>query len=254
MHAAKRRIVAVALLALVVAPALSGCMRVVEGELIVAASAPKASGGMTLFVAESPGLVDRARTGFQQAEYAIYHGEKLVYPAGGKGATFTIKDRAGSVFVPYNLFVVGNGDYDIVIRYDGDEYRARVGVQKWASYVYLHPYDMGSIVRVDVALQSATGGAPEARILAQGELLLEIVYRGLDGSEDRSLGTIRSATSHDTTSTRVDVPRSRLSAGPGYYSFEPLFHNGEAKNNVQVKADPTLANRDPPWNWIYITR
>lgn len=252
MEATTRRLVALALLVLFAGPAISGCVGITTGSILVAASAPKAASGMTIFVAEDPSIVGRLADA-SRAEYSIYYGEKLVYPPGGKGATFAIQARTGNVFVPYNLFVVGNGDYDVRIRYGGDEYRARVDIQKWANYVFLHPFDKGSYVSIESALGSATGGAPQHRILAAGELVLEIVYRGLDGNDDRSLGVIRTASAHDETSTRVDVPKSRLNAGPGYYSFEPVFHNAEAKNNVQVRADPTLANRNPPWNWIYIS-
>lgn len=249
---ARRRMLALALAVLVAGAAAAGFVRATESGVIVAANAPRASSGMTLFVVQQPGLLDRLSD--PRAEYAIYYGNDVVYPLGGKGATIPFDGRTGSVFVPYNLFVVGNGDYDVVIRTGDDEYRTRVGVQKWVNHVWLHPFDTGNHVRVEVALGSATGGNPSDRILAEGELLVEMRYRGLDGKEDRSLTTFRAKTQHDQTSTSIDVPRSAFSAGPGYYSFEPLFHNGEAKNNLQVKADPTMANRNPPWNWMYFTR
>lgn len=252
MEAARRRFVVIAMAALLAAPLLSGCLSVVTGTVLIAASSPKAASGMTLFVAEQPGFSDRLREE-SVATYRIYYGDKLVYPSGTSGATLRVQDKTGSAFVPYNLFVVGNGQYDVVVTHDGDDYRTRVEIRKWANYVFLHPFDKGSVIRVEAALQSATGGSAESRILASGELLVEIVYRGLDGEDYRSLGLVRAATEHDQTGTRIDVPRGRLSYGPGYYSFEPVFHNGEARNNVQVKADPTMANRDPPWNWIQIT-
>lgn len=253
--ARSRRARASALLALLLAGPLltAGCVGITTADVIVAASAPKAASGMTLFMALQPGVVDRL-SDTQRAEYTIYYGDKVVYPLGGKGATFTFQGRSGSVFVPYNLFVEGNGDYSVVLRHDGDEYRTRVGIHKWANYVFVHPSDKGSVIRVEAALGSGTGAAPETRVLTKGELVVDVVYRGLDGKEQRPLNRVRVPTDHTDTSTRVDIPRSYLSAGPGYYSFEPLFHNAEAKNNVQVKADPTMANRNPPWNWIYITR
>src|SRR5437773_1817038 len=104
---------------------------------------------------------------------------------------------------------------------------------------------------VQTALATATGGAPENSVLANGELTLVLHYRGLDGAQYRTLGSINTYTAHDQTATSVPVPRSRLDQGPGYYSFEPTFANLEAKNNVQVPGDPTMANRDPAWNWIY---
>ncbi|HEX2021096.1 MAG TPA: hypothetical protein VHH36_00160 [Candidatus Thermoplasmatota archaeon] len=240
------------LAAVALVPALSGCLQFSGGSFIVAASAPRAASGMTVFLAQQPGFFDGNAP--SAAEYTILYGDKVVYPLGGRGATFNVVDRTGSAFVPYNLFVVGNGDYTVVVRHGDDEMRVRVPVHKWASYVFLHPFDTGDEVRVEAALSSATGGSPESRVLASGELSLQIVYRGLDGEEARPLSHRRVATDHDETSTRIDVERGELSAGPGCYSFEPLFHNAEAKNNLHVKADPTLANQDPPWNWLCITR
>lgn len=234
---------------LALAPSLSGCVLGRE-PLIVAASAPKAASGMTIFLATEEGFFERFRS--QDASYSVYYGDRLIYPPAGKGASFPVEGRTGSAFVPYNLFVVGNGEYDIHVKYGGAETRARVRVEKWVEYVFLHPFDRGETILVETALSSATGGRPDDRILAQGELVLTLKYRGPDGRSDRTIGSISTETSHDQTSTAVAVPRSRLSAGAGYYSFEPLFHNREARDNVQVGPDPTMANLQPPWNWIYL--
>ncbi len=248
----RSRAVALAFAILMVAPALSGCLGFGQDALVVAASAPKASSGMTLFVVTDGGMREKLTS--TKAEYAIYYGDRLIYPPGGKGAEFPVNERKGTVFVPYSQFVVGNGEYDVLVRYEGTESRVRVTVQKWAEYVFLHPFERGSVVEVESALSSATGGNPGDRILAKGELLLALHYRGLDGSEDRTLGSFKMETRHDQTSARVIVSKSSFTAGPGYYSFEPVFHNSEARNNIQVGADPTMANRNPPWNWIHITR
>lgn len=250
---AARRILLALLVAALVAPATAGCLRAVTGSIVVGASAPQASAGMSLFVAEQSGVLDAGSK--SDAEYVVSFGDKVVYPPGGRGAVVKLSDGQGTAFVPYDVFVVGNGEYDVTVRHEGQEARTRVAIHKWASYVYVRAFDRGSgPVEVVAALQSATGGRPEDRILAEGELLVSIHFRGLRGDEDRPLGMVRAQTNHDATSTTVPVDRGRLSAGPGYYSFEPLFHNAEAKNNVQVKADPTLANRFPPWNWIHFTR
>lgn len=221
--------------------------------LIVALSAPKADSGMTLFLVTQAGALSRFSDTTHKAEYQIYYGDERVYPRGGYGASFNVKDRAGSAFIPYDLFVVGNGDYDVIVDFEGSQTRARVNVEKWVNYVFLHPFDRGNVIVVQTALASATGGQPDDRVLAEGELTLALHYRGLDGKQDRVLGSINAYTAHDQTSTSIPVPRGRLDQGPGYYSFEPRFANLEAKNNVQVPGDPTMANRDPPWNWIYIT-
>ena len=237
-------------LALVAATLGAGCIR--PDGLLVALSAPKASSGMTLFLVADPGLIGKLAGDDESAEYAIYFGDRLLYPPGGKGADFPIEGRTGSVFIPYNLFVVGNGEYDVVVKFAGKESRARVTVEKWVEYVHLRPFDKGNVVVIEAALASATGGRPDDRILADGELVMKIHYRGADGREDRTVGSITTFTRHDHISTRLEVPKARLTQGPGYYSFEPLFHNDEARDNVQVTGDPTMRNHQPPWNWYYL--
>jgi hypothetical protein len=245
---ADRRLLA-AFLLLVLAVPLSGCAAF-EEPLIVAASAPRAASGMTLFVVTEKGLLE----GFKdlKAEYRIYFGDRLIYPASGQGGIIPIQGRTGSAFVPYNNFVIGNGEYDVVVSQGGTEVRTRVHVEKWVEYVRVQPFDKGDRILVQAALSSATGAKPEDRILSEGDLLVTLKYRGKDGREERTIGQVATTTRNDHVSTTVEVSRFRLSQGPGYYSFEPLFHNAEAVNNVQVRGDPTMANAYPPANWIYV--
>jgi hypothetical protein len=245
---AERRLLSAFLLLALVVP-LSGCAAF-EEPLIVAASAPRAASGMTLFVVTEKGLLE----GFQdlKAEYRIYFGDRLIYPAGGQGGVIPIEGRTGSAFVPYNNFVVGNGEYDVVVSQGGTEVRTRVHVEKWVQYVRVQPMDKGDRILVQAALSSATGAKPDDRILSEGDLLVTMKYRGKDGREERTIGQVATTTRNDHVSTTVEVPRFRLSQGAGYYSFEPLFHNAEAVNNVQVPGDPTMANAYPPANWIYV--
>lgn len=235
--------------AFLVVAASTGCLGARES-LLTVISAPKAASGMTLFLVTENNYLDRFRD--LEAEYTIYFGDRLIYPPAGRGASFHVEGRTGTAVIPYNLFVVGNGEYDILVRYAGEETRSRVRVEKWVQYVWLHPFERGDVVMVETALSSATGGRPEDRILSQGELILTIKYRGPDGKEDRIAGQVTAETRHDRTATNVPVPKSRLSQGAGYYSFEPLFHNLEARDNVQVGGDPTMANLHPPWNWVYV--
>jgi hypothetical protein len=248
------RTLALAAIALVASVALGGCVTLPGRDtLILALSAPKAASGMTLFLVNDNGIVDKITKDTDSAEYAIYFGDKLIYPPGGNGADFPVSGRTGSVFIPYNLFVVGNGDYDVLVKYAGSSTRARVTVEKWVEFVYLHPFEKDNIVVVEAALASATGGRPEDRVLSSGDLILNIHYRGQDGTEDRTIGSVTGSTKNDEIGTKLEVPRSRFSQGRGYYSFEPVFHNLEAKDNVQVPGDPTMGNRLPPWNWIWIS-
>lgn len=240
------------LAALVLTSSLSGCVFGLGREpLVVAVSAPKASDAMTLFLVTDANSLDRFRD--LTAEYTIYFGDRLIYPSGGRGATFDVEGRSGTVVIPYSHFVVGNGDYDVVVRYGGDTVRARVHVEKWVDYVWLHPFDQGDIVSVETALSSATGGRPESRILARGELILTIRYHGEDGKGDRVVGQFSTETRNDRAATPVSIPRTRLNQGAGYYSFVPLFHNLEARDNLQVGPDPTMTNLKPPWNWLYVS-
>ncbi|HET6406034.1 MAG TPA: hypothetical protein VFH78_15445 [Candidatus Thermoplasmatota archaeon] len=236
------------LVVLVLLGASAGCLG--REPLIIAISAPKAASAMTLFLVTENNYLDRFRD--LDAEYAIYYGDKLIYPPAGRGASFQVEGRSGTAVIPYNLFVVGNGEYDVLVRYAGEETRSRVRVEKWVQYVWVHPFDRGDVVVVEAALSTATGGRPEDRILAHGELILTIKYRGTDGTLDRTIGQLTAQTQHDRTATNVPVPKSRLNQGAGYYSFEPLFHNLEARDNVQVGGDPTMSNLRPPWNWIYV--
>lgn len=238
-----------ALLALLLVVPLSGCT-FLEEPLIVAASAPRAASGMTLFVVTEKGLLEKFKD--LKAEYRIYFGDRLIYPANGQGGIIPIEGRTGSAFVPYSHFVVGNGQYDVVISQGGTEVRTRVHVEKWVEYVRVQPFDKGDRILVQAALSSAAGARPQDRILSEGDLLVTLKYRGTDGREERTIGQVATTTRNDHVSTTVEVPRFRLSQGPGYYSFEPLFHNAEAVNNVQVRGDPTMANAYPPANWIYV--
>lgn len=239
-----------ALVIVAVGLVLAGGLFLDRDMLIVAVSAPKAANAMTIFLATDFGPLEEYRD--LNAEYEIHYGDKLIYPPTGEGATFSVKDRRGTEVVPYDLFVVGNGQYDVIIRYGGEVTRSRVTVEKWVDHVWLHPFERGPTVTVETALSSATGGRPEDRILAHGEIILTIRYHGTDGRSNALVGQVSSETRNDRVATHIAVPKSSLSRGPGYYSFEPLFHNLEARNNLQVDGDPTMANLRPPFNWIYV--
>lgn len=236
---------------ILLAAVLAGCT--LGGEpLLIAASAPKASNAMTIFLATDSNFFDKYRD--LQAEYEIRYGDRLIYPPTGEGASFDVKDRRGTAVVPYELFVVGNGEYDVIVRYGGESARVRVSVGKWVDYVWVRPFDLDTGIRVEAALSSATGARPEDRILAQGELILTIRYHGQDGTANVAVGQVNAITRNDRIATSVAIPDSRLTQGAGYYSFDPLFHNQEARDNLQVTGDPTMQNARPPANWIYLDR
>lgn len=218
--------------------------------LILAVSAPKASDSMTIFLASDVGPLEKYRD--LTAEYEIHYGDRLIYPPTGRGATFAVEDKRGTAVVPYDLFVVGNGEYDVVVRYAGEATRSRVTVQKWVEHVWVRPFERADAIHLETALSTATGGRPEDRVLAMGEIIFTLRYHGTDGERNVVVGQVTAETRHDRTSTSIPVPKARFTHGPGYYSFEPLFHNQEARNNVQVDGDPTMANLRPPSNWIFV--
>lgn len=223
---------------------LSGCLA--SGELVVVASAPREGGGITILLAG----IDLEENG--QATYVIKKDGRAAYPPGGRGVPFPVAERKGEAFVPYEVFVTGNGPYDVEVSYDGVVRAANVRVEKWVEYVYLHPVAKGSNVVVDVILAKEQGGLPSDRVIAEGRLILDVMYRGIDGSSRERVKVVTTATPEDETFTRVVVPRAQLNKGPGYYSFDATFHNNQALGNNGVGNDPTMANRDPPWNWICI--
>ncbi|MHB8606366.1 MAG: hypothetical protein ACYDCK_14040 [Thermoplasmatota archaeon] len=248
--APRRRVWAVACLGILVM-ASSGCVVVGSQGIDVVASAPREAAGMTLFATTHTNAITQLSA--TQASYAIYYGDQVVYPPYGRGGDFTLDSGRGVVYVPYSLFVVGNGDYTIHVDWQDEHATTSVTVEKWVSYVYLHPADRDGNVVVDAQLSRSTGGSPTDRILASGELIFQLHYRGLKGDEDSFVPPqITTATDSSDTFTRVEIPRASFNAGSGWYSIDPIFHNSEAKGNSWVPADPTMAQRDPPWNWIYI--
>lgn len=234
------------LAAVAVVALASGCLGGFSPDLIVAASAPITSDGVTVF-ASTPDADDSG-----QASYRIERAGKAVYPPGGIGGIVPMSGGKGSVFVPYQRFVEANGPHDLVVTFDGDEARTTFQVEKWVEYVYLHPYYKNGRPFVDLQLSKGIGGSPDDRIITRGDLILEVAHRGLDGRLRQPSGVIRQQTPDDATFTRIEVPKDVLDNGPGYYSFEATFHNDEAKGNSGVGNDPTLAQRTPPWNWLYV--
>lgn len=228
---------------IVLVAALAGCLQGSGVEL--ALSSPAHSDGLTIFAA-APGEEP------EQGRYVISYQGRDVYPPGGLGGVFSMKDGKGSQFVPYSFFVQGNGRYDVRVEIDGTTATSHTIIEKWVEYVYLHPYYKGSRALVDVQLSRERGGSPTDRVIARGDLIIEVHYRGPDGTLDSLVGTMRETTPSDATFTRLQVPPSLLSRGPGYYAFEATFHNAQAQGNAGVENDPTLAQRSPPWNWLKV--
>jgi len=234
-------------LVVLLVPALAGCLQ--DDTLVAALSAPLDADGLTIFAVRGDGSENGPSL---QANYEIRYQGRIVYPPAGAGGILILNQGRGSQFVPYHFFVEGNGPYEVVVRLEDQVATASVSVEKWVEYVYLHPYWKNGRALVDLQLSKGTGGQPDDRVVARGDLLLEVRYRGLDQSLNSYAGVIRAKTPDDRTFTRIDVPSSTFSKGPGWYSFESTFNNDQAKGNTNVKNDPTMASRSPPWNWIYV--
>lgn len=219
-----------------------------SGAFTLAAIAPADAGGMTVAVAVPSSLL-RETTG--TATYQIKHNGVVVYPPTGAGAPFPVKDGRGSAFIPYSIFVVGNGDYEVVVRFGDTEQRATASVTKWVNYVFMLPFERNHGVALDVVLGRSPGGGPAERVQAAGDLLVDVRYRGSDGRMNVPLPRLKFAVSGESPLERVEVPASVFSRGAGYYSFDATFFNDQAFGNNGARTDPTLANTSPPRNWVY---
>ncbi|HWG91316.1 MAG TPA: hypothetical protein VNZ52_10765, partial [Candidatus Thermoplasmatota archaeon] len=203
----------------------------------VAASSPDNAGGMTLAVAV-PKVGLRATDG--DASYFIKYNGQIIYPPGGKGASFKVTEGAGSLFVPYNIFVVGNGEYEIVVTFDGVKQSATTRVHKWVNYVFMVPVQKRSgSVTVDVVLSDLMGGSPANTIITAGELILDIRYRGEDGNLNVPAHRMKVPVTGEKPVLQVQVPKTAFTRGEGYYSFDATFYNEQALGNNAARTDPT---------------
>lgn len=242
---------AAALAALVLAPALTGCLGTAAN---VVASAPKKGNGLTITVSAEGGPIGGAP---EEVEYAVtYQGEK-VYPPPGLESIELGDNGLGSKFVEYRKFVVGNGDYRVDVDV-GDQASTIVYVEKYVRYVFLNPYlrqvDGEDILTIDMTLQSSAGGDPNDRVIAKGEATLEIRYRGENGGKNQTAHSLTTITNPHQTFTRVSFPVKEMDhyKGEGWYSVGVSFDNLQAEGNFDVGLDPTFGTRDPPRNWVHV--
>lgn len=243
------RSAAVALVALVAASVLAGCL---GAEASLVASAPREANGLTITVSAKSGLTGTP----DEVEYSIDFGGEKVYPPPGL-ETIELDDQGlASKFVEYRDFVVGNGDYHVTL---GDGGTTPVYIEKYVKYVFINPYlegeeDEDRRFLVDLTLQSARGGDPQDRIIAKGEVTLQIQYRGENGTVNESAHTVTAITNPDRTFTRLSFPVEEMDhyKGEGYYSVHVSFDNLQARGNFDVGLDPIFGTRDPPRHWVYI--
>lgn len=242
---------AAALAVVVLAPAFSGCL---GPNPSVVASAPKKGNGLTVTVSTETGPI---RGASDEITYSITYNGEEVYPPPGL-ETIELDDAGlGSFFVPYEEFVVGNGDYQIHVA-DG-EARTSVDVQKFVEYVFLNPYveqpeDEEDTFFIDLTLQGSQGGRPQDRVIAKGEAQIDVMYRGENGTKNESAHSFQVITNPDRTFTRTSFPLEEMDQykGEGYYSVHVSFDNFQARGNFGVGLDPSLRDGDPPRHWVYV--
>lgn len=242
------RVSVVALAALVVAPALTGCL---GGGAKIVASAPLRANGLTLTISAEGGPIGGPPG---EIPYEVTYGGEHVHPPPGLESIELDSNGLGSKFVPYQEFVVGNGDYKVSVG-DGDGAEStRVQVQKYVQYVYINPYVEEDRFTIDTTLQSSKGGQPTDRIIAKGLATFDIDYRGNNGSKEQDAHSFTAVTNPDRTFTRVSFPVKEMEhyKGEGYYSVDVTFDNYQADGNLNVGLDPTFGTRDPPRNWVYV--
>jgi hypothetical protein len=234
---------------LVLALPLGGCLGGGDAPVVVAA-APELANGMTVAVATPRGLLGG---GEGQATFTVAYGGQVLYPPGGVlAAPLEVHEGKGSAFVPYQAFVVDNGDYTVSVTFNDKTAQATVPIKKWVYFVYALPYLRGSTLFVDLVLEQ-TRGQPNDRVFAEGELNMELRYRGHNGEVNQFRLGRTMLTQGDQSFQRIELPLGSFHSNEqGYYSVEATFHNFQASGNNNVGMDPELGSQRPPTNWVYI--
>lgn len=224
-----------------------------SASLVVVASSPRIANGMTIAVGVPRTMFD---DGEGNAFYFVSYNGQVLYPPGGViGGVIGMEEGRGSAFVPYNTFVVDNGEYEVAVTYKDRQASVRTPVDKWVNFVYVFPYLRNDTLVADIVLERASG-QPNDRIFAAGQLNVRMYYRGDDGKAEPGLRFSRSVEVSGLDSfSRVQVPLEsiqRTDRNRGFYSVEATFHNVQASGNNNVPLDPALAQADPPTNWVYL--
>ncbi len=222
------------------------------GEPVVVAQAPSKGRGMSIAVATHAALgVSMDST----LSFEIRYQGEVVYPRYGVGGELRTREGLATAFVPYAEFVQGNGNYQVVVENGARSDVGQADVRKWVNFVYLKPYVQDNeTFTVDAVLEWGSGGNANQRVVAEGELQLEIRYRGENGTLNQSAHVLNTFTPGDRTFTRVAFPVEDMAnfRGEGWYSVHATFDNAQAQGNLGVGNDPTMDLRDPPQHWVWV--
>ncbi|HEV8361651.1 MAG TPA: hypothetical protein VGR28_14475 [Candidatus Thermoplasmatota archaeon] len=227
----------------------AGCVGSPEAGMQIVASAPRLANGAAIAVAMPPGLF-----GYPEgtATFYIMHQGQIVYPnSGGAGAPLPVTAGQGSVFVPYNSFVISNGDYEVRVEFQGTSKVARMPVEKWVNWVYALPYIKNGNLIIDVVLEHSPG-EPNQRVFAAGLLNVDMYYRGSHGEVNQFRVGRQLQTDNTQDFQRIEISLRSFKSERGYYAAEATFANFEAVGNNWVAMDPTLDDYNPATNWVFI--
>lgn len=244
-----------------------------DGELQVAANAPREGEAMTVHVS-APGNLLGVCSG--DAEIEVVRGDFIVYSSalGRVG----LDGCSGSLEIPYKRFASANGPYQVVATYDGETAQTRVDVEKVVNWVYVRSFtqEEQERTRIDVALDSVRGRPLSSSVFASGTLVLDVYWEECEDEgtlEDILTATQDCQAQHDhvfhaeipidsRASTHVFLPWDNLDSDAGtdnddkppdgWYNVTATFHNDVAKGNDNVPMDPTVFQEDPPGNWFEV--
>lgn len=239
-------------------PLLAGCLGS-GSAFVVVASAPVVSNGLTVLVANAGSVLGPVDG---RASFVVRYAGEVVYPPGGVQGAIDLRAGKGSAFVPYNYFVLGNGDYEVEVSFGGSTERHTVAIEKWVNYVFLQAYCDQSKrcayapsknLKIDAVLEH-TAGLTGDRVVAKGTLNVDLRYHG--EAKDRNAYAYGFSTDvpGESTFVRVEVPLAKFATRTGWYSVETTFHNEQALGNTWVGNDPAMARTEPPANWVWIDR
>lgn len=249
---------ALALALLVSLPLISGCLGS-GSPFAVVVSSPVLANGMTILVANAGGLLGPVDG---RATYLVRYNGEIVYPPGGIGGTIDLVQGKGSTFIPYQLFVVGNGNYDVAVDLNGAAVSQTAKITKWVSNVFLQvycdqskrcDYAPGERIQVDAVLEQSPG-FPNARVVASGTLNIDVRYRGEAKQSDGIVHALSVELPGEQSFARVDIPFSKFNVRKGWYSVDATFHNEQALGNTWVENDPSMGSSNPPANWVHVDR
>lgn len=267
------KMVAVALVAILVLPSLVSGTIGGGQDLRLAANAPKKGQAMSLLVAIDAGFLG---TCSGEAELEIERQGIPQLP--GHLRKLPVEDCKVTAEIPYNTFVRANGQHLVRVTYDDMVAEERVFIEKHVNWVYLRAFDEKDDhrTRIDVAFDTQKAQPLTSSTFATGTLELTVRWEecsdsGLprlplnltpdDCRASNQLAFYGEIPVDNRASTHIFIPWDSLEtkgddgeAEEGWYNVTATFHNDAAKANYNVPQDPSVYREDPPGNWFEVDR